>query len=51
MDNLKGLKRTHYCGDLRIANVGEEVVLNGWVQKKRNLGGLEIGRASCRERV
>ena len=40
MDNLKGLKRTHYCGDLRIANVGEEVVLNGWVQKKRNLGGL-----------
>lgn len=40
MENLKGLKRTHYCGDLRIANVGEEVVLNGWVQKKRNLGGL-----------
>ena len=40
MDNLKGLKRTHYCGGLRIANVGEEVVLNGWVQKKRNLGGL-----------
>ncbi|MEG0051464.1 MAG: aspartate--tRNA ligase [Terrisporobacter sp.] len=40
MDNLKGLKRTHYCGDLRIANVGDEVVLNGWVQKKRNLGGL-----------
>ena len=40
MENLKGLKRTHYCGDLRMANVGEEVVLNGWVQKKRNLGGL-----------
>ena len=40
MDNLKGLKRTHYCGDLRIENVGQEVVLNGWVQKKRNLGGL-----------
>ena len=40
MENLKGLKRTHYCGDLRIENVGEEVVLNGWVQKKRNLGGL-----------
>ena len=40
MENLKGLKRTHYCGDLRIDNVGEEVVLNGWVQKKRNLGGL-----------
>lgn len=40
MENLKGLKRTHYCGDLRIANIGEEVILNGWVQKKRNLGGL-----------
>ena len=40
MDNLKVLKRTHYCGDLRISNVGEEVILNGWVQKKRNLGGL-----------
>ena len=40
MESLKGLKRTHYCGDLRIGNVGEEVVLNGWVQKKRNLGGL-----------
>ena len=40
MENLKGLKRTHYCGDLRIANVGQEVILNGWVQKKRNLGGL-----------
>ena len=40
MDNLKVLKRTHYRGDLRISNVGEEVILNGWVQKKRNLGGL-----------
>ena len=40
MESLNGLKITHYCGDLRIANVGEEVVLNGWVQKKRNLGGL-----------
>ena len=40
MESLNGLKRTHYCGDLRIGNVGEEVILNGWVQKKRNLGGL-----------
>ena len=40
METLKGLKRTHYCGDLRMDNVGEEVILNGWVQKKRNLGGL-----------
>lgn len=40
METLNGLKRTHYCGDLRETNIDEEVVLMGWVQKKRNLGGL-----------
>ena len=40
METLNGLKRTHYCGDLRDANIDEEVVLMGWVQKKRNVGGL-----------
>lgn len=40
MDNIKGLKRTCYAGELRITDVGREVVLMGWVQKKRNLGGL-----------
>ena len=38
MSNL--FKRTHMCGTLNIANVGDEVVLNGWVAKRRNLGGL-----------
>ena len=38
MSNL--LKRTHMCGTLNIANVDQEVVLNGWVAKRRNLGGL-----------
>lgn len=33
-------KRTHMCGDLRIADVDKEVVLNGWVAKARSLGGL-----------
>lgn len=33
-------KRTHMCGDLRIADVEKEVVLNGWVAKARSLGGL-----------
>lgn len=28
------------CGVLTEANTGESVVLNGWVQKRRNLGGL-----------
>ena len=34
------LKRTHMCGELRIADEGQHVVLNGWVSKRRNLGGL-----------
>ena len=32
-------KRTHYCGDLRGSDVGKQVVLFGWVQTRRNLGG------------
>ena len=28
------------CGVLNTNNIDEEVVLNGWVQKRRNLGGL-----------
>ncbi|WP_243259299.1 aspartate--tRNA ligase [Clostridium sp. 'deep sea'] len=34
------MKRTHMCGNLNVNNSGEIVVLNGWVQKRRNLGGL-----------
>ena len=34
------MHRTCYAGELRIENVGQEVTLMGWVQKKRNLGGL-----------
>jgi len=34
------LKRTHMCGQLRSDQIGNRVVLNGWVQRKRNLGGL-----------
>jgi len=34
------LKRTHTCGQLRAADAGSEVRLNGWIQAYRNLGGL-----------
>lgn len=37
---MKVLKRTHMCGELTKANIDEKVVLNGWIQKRRNLGGL-----------
>ena len=33
-------KRTHMCGKLNIEHVDQEVMLNGWVAKRRNLGGL-----------
>jgi len=32
--------RTHTCGELRIENVGSETTLSGWVQRKRNMGGM-----------
>ena len=40
METIKGLSRTHYCGDLRLADAGETVTLFGWVQRQRDLGQL-----------
>lgn len=34
------LKRTHMCGVLSKKNIGDEVILSGWVQRRRDLGGL-----------
>ncbi|HQY51555.1 MAG TPA: aspartate--tRNA ligase [Ignavibacteria bacterium] len=33
-------KRTHNCGELNLKNENEIITLNGWVSKKRDLGGL-----------
>ncbi|MEO6334399.1 MAG: OB-fold nucleic acid binding domain-containing protein, partial [Pyrinomonadaceae bacterium] len=38
LDTLRSLERTHSCGELRESNVGEQVVLMGWVAKKRDFG-------------
>ncbi|MCB7071334.1 aspartate--tRNA ligase [Caldibacillus sp. 210928-DFI.2.22] len=32
--------RTYYCGEISEKNEGETVMLKGWVQKRRDLGGL-----------
>lgn len=37
-DNMKGLKRTCYCGE--VEGIGKEVVVGGYVQKARDLGNL-----------
>ncbi|MET3290341.1 UNVERIFIED_CONTAM: aspartyl-tRNA synthetase [Brevibacillus sp. OAP136] len=37
---MASIYRTLYCGDVSKAQIGQEVVLNGWVQKRRDLGGV-----------
>ena len=37
---MTGLKRTNYCGDLRLSDAGKEVTVCGWVQRCRDLGQL-----------
>jgi len=39
-DLLGSWKRTNYCGDLDRKATGQEVTLLGWVQRRRDLGGL-----------
>lgn len=40
MESMGNLRRTNMNGELRLEDIGKEVVLMGWVQKRRNLGSL-----------
>jgi len=40
METMGSLRRTNMCGELSMKDVNKEVVLMGWVQKRRSLGGL-----------
>ncbi len=39
-ESMKGLKRSHRCTEVSSADIGKEVTVMGWVQKRRNLGSL-----------
>jgi aspartyl-tRNA synthetase len=39
---IKGLMRTHHCGELSASDIGTNVTLGGWVNKYRNLGSLHF---------
>jgi aspartyl-tRNA synthetase len=40
LDFLGNLKRTHYCGKLRVSDAGKPAVVLGWVARRRDLGNL-----------
>ncbi|HHY31263.1 MAG TPA: aspartate--tRNA ligase [Syntrophaceticus sp.] len=40
MESIGELKRSHSCGELSLKNSGQDVVLMGWVQKRRDHGGV-----------
>ena len=39
-ESMQGLKRTHHCTKLSAADIGQEVIVTGWVQRRRNLGQI-----------
>jgi aspartyl-tRNA synthetase len=40
LDGIGSLRRTHACGSITVAEIGHEVVLAGWVHRRRDHGGV-----------
>ncbi|GFI32761.1 aspartate--tRNA ligase [Lachnospiraceae bacterium] len=39
-ESMKGLHRSHRCTEVSNSNIGQQITVMGWVQKRRNLGSL-----------
>lgn len=39
-ETMLGLKRSHYAADVKVDHIDQEVTVTGWVQKRRDLGGV-----------
>jgi aspartyl-tRNA synthetase len=48
---MKGWERSLYCGQVQAAQVGKTVTLNGWVDRRRDLGGLIFVHLRDREGI
>ena len=46
MESMGNLRRTHYCGEVRLADAGQEMVVAGSIAKCRDKGGIIFCRSA-----